>query len=112
MGLFTRLLTLPLAPVEGVVWIAQQLEEQAYRELYNPDNIRRQLDDLQHAVDAGEISEEEYLESEAVLLDRLEDAFMAAPLEEEPDELKRPGLDKDNNFESTEPDGRTDRAVG
>ena len=32
MGLFTGLLTLPLAPVRGTVWIAEQLAAEAERE--------------------------------------------------------------------------------
>ena len=81
MGLFTRLVMLPLAPVEGVIWIARQLEEQASRELYSPESIRRQLDGLQQALDAGEITEEEYLEAENILLDRLDQVLVLAPPE-------------------------------
>ncbi|MGO4759259.1 gas vesicle protein GvpG, partial [Streptomyces sp. 2MCAF27] len=36
MGLITGLLTLPLAPVRGVAWIAEQLRQEALRELYDP----------------------------------------------------------------------------
>jgi hypothetical protein len=75
MGLFTRLVMLPLAPIEGVVWLARQLEEQAAQELYGPDSIRRQLDELQEALDAGRVTEEEYLRSEDILLDRLDEAL-------------------------------------
>jgi hypothetical protein len=66
---------LPLAPVEGVVWLARQLEEQAAQELYGPESIRRQLYELQEALDAGRITEEEYLQSEDILLDRLDEAL-------------------------------------
>jgi hypothetical protein len=81
MGLFTRLVMLPLAPVEGVVWIARQLEEQACRELYSPESIRRQLEAAEEALDAGEITEEEYLETETILLDRLDEALVPAQSE-------------------------------
>ena len=33
MGLFVGLLTLPLAPIRGTVWIAEKLAEEAAREL-------------------------------------------------------------------------------
>ena len=33
MGLFTGLLTLPLAPVRGVVWIAEQVTDEVDRQL-------------------------------------------------------------------------------
>ena len=40
MGLFTGLLTLPLAPVRGVVWVAEQVAQEADRQLYDEDRIR------------------------------------------------------------------------
>jgi hypothetical protein len=76
MGLFTRLVMLPFAPVEGVVWVARKLEEQAWNELYGPDSIRAELADLQQALDDGEITEDEYLAWEDVLLDRLDAALI------------------------------------
>ena len=48
MGLITGLLTLPLAPVRGTVWIAERLEEQA-EELYDESAIRAQLMELEAA---------------------------------------------------------------
>ncbi len=75
MGLLTRLVMLPLAPVEGVVWIARQLEEQAAEELYGPDSIRRQLAELEDRLEAGQITEDDYLVSEEALLDRLDEAL-------------------------------------
>lgn len=75
MGLFSKLVMLPLAPVAGVIWIAEQIEEEAEREFYGPDAIRRQLVALQQAADEGAITEEEYLEEEEVLLDRLDDVM-------------------------------------
>jgi Gas vesicle protein G len=77
VGLFTRLVILPLAPVEGVVWIARQLEDQAWREVYSPESIRRQLSELQQRCDAGEIPEHDYLETETVLLDRLDEVLLS-----------------------------------
>ena len=43
MGLITGLLTLPLAPVRGTVWIAEQIQEQAEGELYDEGAIQAQL---------------------------------------------------------------------
>jgi len=34
MGLITGLLTLPLAPVRGTVWLAERMVEEAEAELY------------------------------------------------------------------------------
>src|SRR5579864_2075199 len=74
MGLLTKLVLLPLAPVDGVIWIARQLEEQANEQLYGSASIGRQLAELREALDAGDITEQEYLEDEDLLLDRLDEA--------------------------------------
>jgi hypothetical protein len=74
MGILTKLLLLPLAPVDGVIWIGRQLQEQANEQMYGSASIGRQLADLRDALDAGEMSEEEYLEDEDILLDRLDEA--------------------------------------
>ena len=39
MGLITGLLTLPLAPVRGTVWLAERIQEQAEDELYDESAI-------------------------------------------------------------------------
>lgn len=83
MGLFTGLLTLPLAPARGVAWIAQQLDEQAREQMYGPDSIRRQLAELEAELDAGTISEAEFEEAEELLLDRLDEVLAARHPEED-----------------------------
>jgi hypothetical protein len=59
MGLFTALLTLPLAPVRGVVTVAQVLEREAYRQWTDPATVRAQLADVEAAFEAGELTEAE-----------------------------------------------------
>jgi Gas vesicle protein G len=71
MGLFVGLLTLPLAPVRGVVWIAEQVMEEIERELYDEDSIRREMLQLELDFDDGLIDEEERQAREEVLLERL-----------------------------------------
>jgi len=71
MGLFTGLLTLPLAPVRGTVWIAEQLASVAERELDDEQSVRRLLVEAEIEFEAGRISEEEYERIEDELLDRL-----------------------------------------
>ena len=41
MGLITGLLTLPLAPVRGVAWVAEQVAEEAEREGNDGTRARR-----------------------------------------------------------------------
>ena len=71
MGLFTELLLLPLAPVRGVVWVAERIEEQVDHRLNDPAVIRAQIDDLDAAHERGEISESERDAQQDVLLARL-----------------------------------------
>ena len=71
MGIFSGLLTLPLAPVRGVVWVADQLVAEAERELYDEDRIRAELMQLEFEAEEGELSESEVQAREDALLDRL-----------------------------------------
>ena len=71
MGLITGLLTLPLAPVRGTVWIAERILEQAEAELDDEGAIMAQLMEIDAAREAGEIGEQEAAEAEDVLLERL-----------------------------------------
>ena len=72
MGILSTLLTLPLAPVRGTVWIAEQLAAEAERQLRDETSIRRELAELEAQYELGEIDEEEYVAREEELLDRLE----------------------------------------
>lgn len=71
MGLVTGLLGLPLAPVRGVIWLAEQVLEQAEEQFYDPVRIRAQLEQVDEARRSGELSEEECVEIENELLQRL-----------------------------------------
>lgn len=71
MGLFTGLLTLPLAPVRGVAWVAEQVVEEAERQLYDEGAIRRELLELELAHEDGDIDELERRDREEELLERL-----------------------------------------
>ena len=71
MGLITGLLTLPLAPVRGTVWLAEQVREQALNELYDEEAIQSRLMELEELHEAGEIDAEELTQAEDELLERL-----------------------------------------
>jgi len=71
MGLITGLLTLPLAPIRGTVWIAERIYEQAETELNDERTIQAQLMEIQAAREAGEIDEATAAEAEDILLERL-----------------------------------------
>jgi hypothetical protein len=71
VGLITGLLTLPLAPVRGTVWIAERILEQAEAELDDEGAIMTQLMEIDAAREAGELTEQEAAEAEDILLERL-----------------------------------------
>jgi hypothetical protein len=71
MGLITGLLTLPLAPMRGTVWVAERILEQAESEFYDERVIRAQLLEIEAALEAGEIGEDEAAQAEDILLERL-----------------------------------------
>ena len=74
MGLLSALVTLPLAPVRGVVWVADQVRGEAEREFYDPGTIRRQLDAVAQAHQDGTIDDEEADAAERELVARLTEA--------------------------------------
>ena len=71
MGLFTGLLTLPLAPVRGVAWVIEQVVDEADRQLYDEQRIRHELLELELEAEDGSVSDEEQRRREQDLLDRL-----------------------------------------
>lgn len=72
MGLLTGLVTLPLAPVGGLTWVARKVAEAAEQEYYDPARVRAQLQDLVRQLEARLITEEEFDAAEDELLDRLD----------------------------------------
>jgi Gas vesicle protein G len=75
MGLITGLLTLPLAPVRGVAWIAEQVKEEAERQMMDPAALQEALADVADRREAGLIDDAE--------ADRLEDELIERLLESE-----------------------------
>jgi ADP-ribose pyrophosphatase YjhB (NUDIX family) len=72
MGLISGLLTLPLAPVRGVVWIGEQIAEEADRELDDEARVRRELGRLNLEHELGRLSTEEFEAREDELLEQLD----------------------------------------
>jgi cytochrome c-type biogenesis protein CcmH/NrfG len=72
MGLITQILTLPLAPVRGAVWVMDQLVQTAEQQYYDPEPVRQQLAELERELLEGRITEEEFDSREDDLLDELE----------------------------------------
>jgi hemoglobin-like flavoprotein len=72
VGLLRALVLLPLAPVEGVAWLAERLAAEAERQLMDEGAIRAHLAELAAANDRGEISNEDYDVIEEQLLRQLQ----------------------------------------
>ncbi|MER5950299.1 gas vesicle protein GvpG [Streptomyces sp. NPDC001904] len=73
MGLFGQLVTLPLAPVRGALWVTQQLADTAERQFFDPAPVKRELIALEQELVEGRIGAEEFDRREDELLDRLEE---------------------------------------
>ncbi len=65
MSLLTLPFRLPLLPLHAVIRLAEVIEEEAERTLYNPATIRRELEQIEQSRAAGEISDEEAAELQA-----------------------------------------------
>lgn len=74
MGIFTGLITLPLAPVRGTAWLAQKIADEAERQLYDEGHLRRELMQLELDRDDGLVDDEQY----AARLDALLEAITHA----------------------------------
>jgi hypothetical protein len=71
VGLISGILKIPLSPVLGTVWIAEQIQKQAEAEYYDEGAIQDQLRDIDQARQAGTIGEAEAAAAEDALLERL-----------------------------------------
>lgn len=60
-----------LAPIKGIKWISEKLQNVADKELFDPDKIHEEMMTLQAKLDMGEMTEEEYSIREKQLLERL-----------------------------------------
>lgn len=83
MGLFKELVLLPLAPVRGTAWVAEQIADEADRRLYDEDNIKREMIQLEIDHEEGSIGDEERERMENDLLERLAIARQRAAEEAE-----------------------------
>ncbi|HZA09835.1 gas vesicle protein GvpG [Mycobacterium sp.] len=76
MGIFSAIVLWPLAPVRGVISLAEVIQRQAEQQLNDPATTRRRLEELQEARERGEISPEEEKKAQQAILQ----AKMANPL--------------------------------
>ena len=74
MGLLRGLLSIPLAPVRGTIWVAEQVRDEAERQYYDVGTLRRRLEEVGQARDDGDLSDDEADALEAQLVARLVEA--------------------------------------
>jgi len=71
VGLISALLTLPLAPVRGTVWLAQIIQAEAENRMSDEPSIMAALEQLEAAHGTGDFSDEEIEQAENELVEQL-----------------------------------------
>ena len=62
-----------LAPLNGLIFIAEKIHAQAMEELLDEEGVRQELRELYMLLETGKISEAEFEAREAALVERLEE---------------------------------------
>ncbi|MEV0069371.1 gas vesicle protein GvpG [Amycolatopsis sp. NPDC050768] len=88
MGLLSGIVGLPLAPVRGVLALGELIRRRVDEELHDPASVRRELEAVEQARAAGEISAEEEAEAQQQALSRLTGSRPSRPVHRS-DERKR-----------------------
>lgn len=71
MGLLSTVLGLPFAPVRAVISLGEVIQRRVEQEMHDPASARRELEAIEEARQAGEISAEEEAEAQQRVLDRM-----------------------------------------
>ncbi|WP_433722850.1 gas vesicle protein GvpG [Nocardia sp. CA-129566] len=71
MGLFSSIFSFPLAPVRGVIWVGEVIQDQVEQQLNDPAALRRELEEIDRAAEAGRLSDEERKQAQQSVLDRM-----------------------------------------
>ena len=72
MGILSKVLLFPVSgPVAGIRWSLGQVQKVVEEELTDDEPVKRDLMELQMRLELGDITDAEYVEQEAVLMQRL-----------------------------------------
>ncbi|MFI5718664.1 gas vesicle protein GvpG [Nocardia sp. NPDC051750] len=82
MGLLSAIVSLPLAPVRGVIWLGEVIQDQVEQEMRSPAAIRREIEEIEAAAEAGNISEDERDQALRTVVARMSRPLGAAPADE------------------------------
>ena len=61
-----------LAPLKGIIWVAEKIQESAEKELLDEEQVKRDLTELYMRLETGQITEVEFTTQEEELVERLE----------------------------------------
>ncbi|HJU89254.1 MAG TPA: gas vesicle protein GvpG [Gemmatimonadaceae bacterium] len=74
MGLLTSILFFPVTgPVAGIRWSLEKVQRVVQEEITDDTSIKQELMELQMLLELGDISDDEYVERERALMERLRD---------------------------------------
>ena len=74
MGILLNTLASPLiGPMEGLLWVAEQIKDQADAEIYDDSKILVELSELELSLDLEQIELKDFEAQEDVLLQRLQE---------------------------------------
>src|SRR5579884_1777203 len=77
MGLLSNLLFFPVTgPVAGIRWSLNKVMQVAEEEITDDAPVKQELMELQMLLELGDITDEQYVEREAVLMGRLREVRM------------------------------------
>lgn len=71
MGVISFIVTLPLQPLNGVLSLAELIQQRVEQEMHDPARARRALEELDEAREAGEITAEEEQQAQQEILEQL-----------------------------------------
>ncbi|MTE16971.1 gas vesicle protein GvpG [Nocardia aurantiaca] len=71
MGLLSSIFSLPLAPIRGVIWVGELIQDQVERQLHDPAILRRELEEIDRAAATGDLSAEEAEQAQQAVLERM-----------------------------------------
>ena len=96
------------SPIKGINWIFRKIHELAEEELEGEaDRIRESLTELYMQLETGEITEEEFEQQEAILLDRLDTLHEEDDMIGDEDEMDE---DEDEDEDDGDEDEDEDKA--
>ncbi|WP_067898593.1 gas vesicle protein GvpG [Nocardia vaccinii] len=71
MGLLSSIFSLPLAPIRGVIWVSELIQDQVEQQLYDPAALRGELEEIDRAEATGDLSAQEAEQAQQAVLDRM-----------------------------------------